>query len=69
MNLVDFVPLISEDQDIIVLYKLNTLSEEYEKIGEYWDIIEIPLIYAHKHINVVEGFNADGYNGIKILVM
>lgn len=69
MNLVDFVPIISEDQGIIVLYKLNITSEEYEKIGEYSDMGEIPLRFAYAHVTTILGFNASGYDGIKICIM
>ena len=69
MNLVDFVPIISEDQGIIVLYKLNITSEEYEKIGEYSDMGEIPLRFAYARVTTILGFNASGYDGIKICIM
>ena len=69
MNLIDLVSVISEDHDVIVLYKLNTTSEEYEKIGEYSDMGEIPLRFAHARVTTILGFNASGYDGIKICVM
>ena len=69
MNLIEFIPLISEDQEVIVLYKLNIASEEYEEIGTYSNIGEIPMRFAYARVNTILGFNASGYDGIKILVM
>ena len=69
MNLVDFVALISEDQEVIVLYKLNIVSEEYEEIGTYSNVGEIPMRFAYARVNTILGFNAFGDDGIKILVM
>ena len=39
------------------------------KIGEYGDMGEIPLRFAYAHITTIIGFNASGYDGIKICVM
>ena len=66
MNLIEFIPLITEDQDKIVLRRLDARQQEYVIVGEYHSIKEIPIIYAYMSVNYVLGFNAEGYDGIQI---
>lgn len=66
MNLIEFIRLISIDQDDIVLRRLDARQQIYVTIGEYKRIGEIPIIYAYMNVDSILGFNSSGYNGIQI---